>query len=205
MRFYMHFKKEVHLHIEKQLSSNSTTPKKTSLEKDEHTSCDGRSSRATQNPAYFLSYSDNPGIPLVAATLNGDNYRTWSRSMKTALRAKTKLGFIDGSITKPLISKIETGQTQWFLPGSWIRLIPSYMRAFCMQQWQKKYGTILKRGLLKPMLQELTSYGELCVYFNKNQAQVSNIFTLSSRVILMSSVSYNHFQSVLAVHPGLWN
>jgi hypothetical protein len=37
----------------------------------------------------------------VAVTLKGENYRNWARSMKTALRAKTKLGFIDGSIKKP--------------------------------------------------------------------------------------------------------
>lgn len=33
--------------------------------------------------------------------LNGDNYCTWARSMKIALRAKTKLGFVDGTIKKP--------------------------------------------------------------------------------------------------------
>lgn len=56
---------------------------------------------ATTNPAYLLNSSDNPRTPLVAAVLNGENYLTWSMSMKTLLRAKTKLGFINGSIKKP--------------------------------------------------------------------------------------------------------
>lgn len=55
---------------------------------------------------YQLNPSDNPGTPLVAVLLKGDNYRNWERSMKTALRAKTKLGFIDGSIRKPYQTSI---------------------------------------------------------------------------------------------------
>ena len=34
--------------------------------------------------------------------LNGDNYNTWYRSMRMALRAKNKLGFVDGTILAPL-------------------------------------------------------------------------------------------------------
>ncbi|GAU48780.1 hypothetical protein TSUD_406230 [Trifolium subterraneum] len=54
----------------------------------------------TPSSPYYLSSSDNPGTPLVAVPLNDDNHRTWSRSMKMALRAKVKLGFIDGTIKK---------------------------------------------------------------------------------------------------------
>lgn len=53
------------------------------------------------NPAYTLNNSDNPGTPLVSSTLNDNNYRIWLWTMKTALRAKVKLGFVDGSIKKP--------------------------------------------------------------------------------------------------------
>jgi hypothetical protein len=48
---------------------------------------------------------------MVAAVLKGENYRTWSRSMKMALRAKLKLGFVDGTITKP--GKKTTDYTYW--------------------------------------------------------------------------------------------
>lgn len=55
----------------------------------------------TASSPYYLGTSDNPGTPLVAVPLKGENYRNWARSMKTALWAKTKLGFIDGTIEKP--------------------------------------------------------------------------------------------------------
>ena len=50
---------------------------------------------------YFLSNSDNPGVSLVVQHLTEENYSTWSRAILIALDAKTKLGFIVGSIPKP--------------------------------------------------------------------------------------------------------
>ena len=50
---------------------------------------------------YFLSNSDNLGVSLVVQHLTEENYSTWSRVILIALDAKTKLGFIDGSIPKP--------------------------------------------------------------------------------------------------------
>ena len=51
---------------------------------------------------YYLSSSDNPRVSLVVQHLTEENYSTWSRAVFIALDAKTKLGFIDGSIPKPL-------------------------------------------------------------------------------------------------------
>ena len=50
---------------------------------------------------YFLSNSDNHGMSLVVQHLTKENYNTWSRAFLISLDAKTKLGFIDGSIPKP--------------------------------------------------------------------------------------------------------
>ena len=44
----------------------------------------------------FLHNSDHPGMVLITAPLTGSNYLTWSRSMKIALIAKQKLGFVNG-------------------------------------------------------------------------------------------------------------
>jgi hypothetical protein len=83
------------------MASEQVDPGKSESEKT-HTSGEGKSPVAlTPTSPYYLSPSDNPGTPLVAATLKGENHRTWACSMKTALRAKMKLGFIDGTITKP--------------------------------------------------------------------------------------------------------
>ncbi|KAL5549597.1 hypothetical protein UlMin_004828 [Ulmus minor] len=51
--------------------------------------------------ALALHPSDHPSLILVAKLLEGDNYGQWSCSMKIALSAKNKLGFIDGTIKMP--------------------------------------------------------------------------------------------------------
>ena len=50
---------------------------------------------------YFLSNGDNPGVSFVGQRLTKENYSTWSRAILIALDAKSKIGFIDGSIPKP--------------------------------------------------------------------------------------------------------
>lgn len=52
------------------------------------------------NP-FYLHHSDNPGMMLVSQLLTGDNYPLWQRSMSTALDAKNKFGFVNGTIAKP--------------------------------------------------------------------------------------------------------
>lgn len=50
---------------------------------------------------YFLHNGDNPWIVLVFQLLEIDNYTSWSISMRIALKAKNKQGFIDGSLPLP--------------------------------------------------------------------------------------------------------
>lgn len=63
---------------------------------------------------YFLQHSDNPGLVLVSQLLTGDNFASWSRAMKIVLSVENKLGFIDGSIPKPL-------ESDHNLKNAWIR------------------------------------------------------------------------------------
>ncbi|KAF7820419.1 uncharacterized protein G2W53_025874 [Senna tora] len=51
--------------------------------------------------SWALSNSDQPGMALVTAPLLGTNFISWSLAVKTALEAKDKLGFIDGTIKEP--------------------------------------------------------------------------------------------------------
>lgn len=53
------------------------------------------------NSPYFIGSNDNTGALLVTHTLDANNYHSWARSMKRALRIKNKLGFIDGSLSEP--------------------------------------------------------------------------------------------------------
>ncbi|KAL0416250.1 UNVERIFIED_CONTAM: Retrovirus-related Pol polyprotein from transposon RE1 [Sesamum latifolium] len=57
-----------------------------------------------------LRGGDHPGMSLVSAPLDGRNYLSWSRSIRLALGAKQKLGFIDGTYGKPSGNKDEMEQ-----------------------------------------------------------------------------------------------
>lgn len=50
---------------------------------------------------YHLSSSDNPGALISPVLLTGDNYAEWVSELENALRAKRKLGFVDGTLQKP--------------------------------------------------------------------------------------------------------
>uniref|UniRef100_A0A0R0GLZ3 Retrotransposon Copia-like N-terminal domain-containing protein n=1 Tax=Glycine max TaxID=3847 RepID=A0A0R0GLZ3_SOYBN len=50
----------------------------------------------------YLHPSENPSTALVSPVLDSTNYRSWSRSMITALSAKNKIEFVDGSALEPL-------------------------------------------------------------------------------------------------------
>ena len=54
--------------------------------------------------------SDHPGAQIVATKLTGPNFMKWSRTVKIALCMKGKLGFIDGSCTKPDQDSLKFGQ-----------------------------------------------------------------------------------------------
>ncbi|XP_071715226.1 uncharacterized protein [Rutidosis leptorrhynchoides] len=58
----------------------------------------------TINDPLYLASSDHPGMTLTATPFNGSNFLGWSRTVKMALGAKLKLGFIDGSLVRPVIT-----------------------------------------------------------------------------------------------------
>lgn len=51
---------------------------------------------------FYLHPSDGPQITICPIVFRGDNYNEWVRSMRNNFRAKNKLGFLDGTITKPM-------------------------------------------------------------------------------------------------------
>ncbi|KAH1134014.1 hypothetical protein GYH30_012428 [Glycine max] len=50
----------------------------------------------------YLHPSENPSTALISPVLDSTNYHSWSRSMITALSAKNKIEFVDGSAPEPL-------------------------------------------------------------------------------------------------------
>ncbi|KAF8395558.1 hypothetical protein HHK36_019506 [Tetracentron sinense] len=78
-------------------------------------------SHGSTNDPFYVSHLDNPSVALVAPSLSGDNYGTWIHAITMALRAKNKLGLVDGTLKKPIDPK---ELSQWErcndLVGSWI-------------------------------------------------------------------------------------
>ena len=63
------------------------------------------------NDPLYLASSDHPGMMLTNTSFNGNNFMGWSRTIKMALGAKLKLGFIDGSLPKPPV--IDNNCQRW--------------------------------------------------------------------------------------------
>ena len=51
-----------------------------------------------------LQPSDHLGLQLINLKLTGPNFQWWSKYVRIALRTKGKLGFLDGSCTKPVVN-----------------------------------------------------------------------------------------------------
>ena len=62
-----------------------------------------------QSP-YYLHPSEGPGILITAVCFDGKNYDLWERAVRTTLRAKNKLGFINGTLTKPEDKKDDSSE-----------------------------------------------------------------------------------------------
>ncbi|XP_020867402.1 uncharacterized protein LOC110224763 [Arabidopsis lyrata subsp. lyrata] len=67
------------------------------------TSTSGGESMSVITP-YSLFSADNPGAMISAVVLTGENYNEWAAEMLNALRAKKKIGFIDGTLKKPAVA-----------------------------------------------------------------------------------------------------
>ncbi|KAF7813981.1 retrovirus-related Pol polyprotein from transposon TNT 1-94 [Senna tora] len=83
---------------------------------------DNSSQRKTISP-YDLTSIDNPGLSITQVQLIGENYDEWACAVKTALKARKKFGFVDGTIGRPneKSSDFEDWWTINFLLVSWIR------------------------------------------------------------------------------------
>ena len=56
---------------------------------------------------YALTSNDNPSNIITQVQLKGENYDEWAHAVRTALQAKKKYGFVDGSIKTPNNDSLE--------------------------------------------------------------------------------------------------
>lgn len=59
------------------------------------------------NSAYYVHPSDANTSQLVSVKFNGTGYNNWKRSIMLSLSAKNELGFINGSIPKPVTTPVD--------------------------------------------------------------------------------------------------
>ncbi|KAG8660798.1 hypothetical protein MANES_02G195350v8 [Manihot esculenta] len=57
--------------------------------------------KSNETDPYQIHSSEAPGFSIVSVPLKGPNYISWSRAVQIALRAKKKLGFVNGTIKAP--------------------------------------------------------------------------------------------------------
>lgn len=62
---------------------------------------DGSTKESSILEDFYLHPSSDPGNLISTVLLNGSNYERWAKLLRNALRAKNKLGFIDGTVTRP--------------------------------------------------------------------------------------------------------
>nr|GEY60272.1 hypothetical protein [Tanacetum cinerariifolium] len=80
-------------------------PLNTQQNTNPNTSLSANSDNSINDPL-SISNSDHPGMVLTQAPFNGGNFLRWSRNIKMALGAKLKLGFIDGTCAKPVVTYV---------------------------------------------------------------------------------------------------
>ncbi|KAL0417020.1 UNVERIFIED_CONTAM: hypothetical protein Slati_3533900 [Sesamum latifolium] len=87
------------------------------------------------NEALQLHGADHPGMVLVSAPLTRKNFLNWSYAVKRALRAKMKLGFIDGTLLKPDVTdatfekwiRVDSMVTTWILNSISKEIVEGFM------------------------------------------------------------------------------
>ena len=87
------------------------------------------------NNPLCLHSLDHPGAQIVNIKLTGFNFQKWSRSLKIALKTKGKLGFIDGTCTRPgqdnhkLIQwiKCDSMVVSWLLNSMMLDLLEAFL------------------------------------------------------------------------------
>ena len=50
---------------------------------------------------YYLHPSDGPGVLITVEVFDSESYDLWEKAVRTALKSKNKLRFINGTLKKP--------------------------------------------------------------------------------------------------------
>ena len=82
---------------ESKVGASSPTSSKTQIPLQIDTGAD-----TIVDDVYFLAPGEHPGLACTTTLLTAKNFRSWSQEILNCLRAKGKIGFINGKIPRPL-------------------------------------------------------------------------------------------------------
>ena len=66
---------------------------------------------------YYLHPSEGPGMLITAEVFDGKNYELWENAVRIAVKAKNRLGFIDGTLRN---LKSKTVISRNTMRGTWL-------------------------------------------------------------------------------------
>ncbi|KAJ0008171.1 hypothetical protein Pint_29123 [Pistacia integerrima] len=116
--------------------------------------------KKTQN-LYSLNPNDNPGNIITQVQLKGENYDEWARVVRTALRAKKKYGFINGTVKELEDNSLKLEDWQRFSIGNGPRV--QQLRSDLANCKQDGHAVITYYGRLKALWDELNNYDQILV------------------------------------------
>ena len=121
----------------------------------------------SQSP-YYLHPSDSLGAIITSIKFDGKNYELWESAVRTSLRSKNKLGFIDGTISRPVkedgksLAEINTWEMVNSIIQSWLTNViePTLHKSVAyVDSAQKLWENIKKRYVVAniPKIHKLKS------------------------------------------------
>jgi len=147
---------------------------------------------------YYLSNSDNPAMVLTSKPFNGSNYINWSNSARMHLGAKIKLGFIDGTLTKPGedSANLQNWLTCDYMVTCWLlnSLIPEISECFMYAKSAKELWDELVERFVEandPLIYQLHRDLTLMMKDNEPEGMNSKILInyLNAHVVLWQIVN----------------
>ncbi|XP_031257814.1 uncharacterized protein LOC116115816 [Pistacia vera] len=119
----------------------------------------------------YIHPSDTPGSVLVSEQLTGmENYGIWSRAMIVSLRAKNKLGFVDGSCEKEIFNSIvysSSAQQVW---------------QDLQEQYHKFNGTRVF-GIHREIVNMMQGTHSVAIYYNKLKTLWDELNSLAYSIV----------------------
>ena len=88
--------------------------------------------RTEPHSPYYLHPSEGPGAMITVVLFDEKNYDLWERAIRTALKAKNKLGFIDRTLVRPTIKDGD----EFFGTDAWDMRTTCYVHGCLMSSTQ---------------------------------------------------------------------